>query len=84
MARGEFLAANLMISMLPEEPMVDHAIEVLENYKIGITKEPPMVELMTLLMKWKSKGKSSEEIVKDISKVEEAKEYIDRRESLSN
>lgn len=88
MAKGEFLAANLMLAMLPEEPLVEAAFHELSTYKMnlsmGIQSEPPLSAMMGLIMKWKNKGKTTEQIVSEINQVEEAKEHIDRRNLQNN
>lgn len=55
MAKGEFLAANLMVAMIPEEVFIEKAFEDLSAYKVakdcGVDTEPPVSALMALIMK---------------------------------
>lgn len=70
MDKGLFGVATVMVSMLPEEFVVDRALEALQVYKLtGGAK--PRTEIVMLLQKWMTEGMSTEEIIKTSKKVED-------------
>lgn len=74
---GEMLAASIMISMMPEDMLLEKAMEALQVYKLtGGAK--PRAELMALMMKWDLEGKSPSEIVKEVEIIENTKSVMDR------
>lgn len=74
---GRMAAVMIMAAMMPEDHMIDQAMEALQNYKLGIgeDKEPPMAEISMLMFKWQNAGKSPEEIVKQCQEVEEIAKF---------
>jgi hypothetical protein len=85
---GEFLAANIMISMMPEELIIEKALEELQTYKLqkdlGVSCKPPEAAVVALIMKWKTLGKTPQQIIDDVKQVESAKNIMDSFNSTSN
>lgn len=74
-----FLAANIMLAMMPEELILEKAFEALQDYKLkkdlGLEVEKPEADLFALLMKWRTTGKTPQEIIEQSKKVNDAHDY---------
>ena len=67
---GKFAASMMMLAMIPEEVLVDKAVEALERYKL-IGGEKPKAQLMAVVSKWAQEGQSIEEVLKMAMKAEQ-------------
>lgn len=87
LAKGgaEFLAANIMIAMMPEDLLLEKVFEALQEYKqkkdMGLNPgPPPQAELVALVMKWKTKDKTPDQIIEETMKVNSVASMMDTME----
>lgn len=74
---SQFGMMNVMVSLMPEEELVEKAIEALNNYKLGIGEKDkkgnlkkPMQEISILTLKFQQEGMSSSQILAKAEKIE--------------
>lgn len=69
---------SMLAQMMPEEDMIDKAIEALNDYKLGIGRKndegklvQPVPELMMLIVRWKNEGKDMATIMAESEQLEQ-------------
>ena len=73
-----------MVAMTPEEEIVEELITALQNYKLGLAdQEPPVIELIKTIMKFKLKGKDPEAAFKEGLEEEKRMKKFQEVEKLS-
>lgn len=78
-----------IIAMTPEKELLDRAIEALQNYRAGINfkdgvNEPPETEVTSILMKFRTLGKSPDEVYRESSDQERHFEAMHKITNFSN